>query len=51
MTKAELNKVKEDLKKRLTDEARRLYSSKDKDNQLRIGGLAKAIKIIEDYDG
>ncbi len=51
MTKKELAKIKSDLKQLLTVEARTLYMSKDKDNQLRVSGIARAIEIIEKYSG
>ena len=49
MTKKEISKIKEDLTKLLTVEARTLYLSKDKNNQLRVSGIARSIEIIEDY--
>ena len=51
MTKSELKQVKDDIIKLLTEEAKVMFHTKDKDNQLRINGIAIAIKIIEKYNG
>lgn len=46
----EIEDYRKRLIQKLTDEARALYSSKDKSNVLRMSGIARAIKIIEETD-
>lgn len=50
MTKKEIKAFKDALKEELTYHARKLYTTKDPDNSLRVSGIAQAIKIIEDFD-
>lgn len=47
----DVEKFRAAIIKELSDEAKRLYLKSSKDEQLRISGIARAIKIIEEYNG